>query len=283
MVKISIIVPVYNSAKYLEKCIESLLTQTLGDIEIIFIDDDSSDNSIEILNEFGKKTQKIKILTQEHKGQSAARNYGLSIATGELIGFVDSDDWVHFEMFDKLYSTAKKNNSEMAMCSFALFNEKTGEIKLNDPYMSLNTFNETFMKNSFSPHQTLNFIFRICVSPVNKIYKKSIIKKFPEGLFFEDNLFFIQTYLGAKNVSLINEPLYFYRKNHGNSTVDGDDFKKLDFFKIFELMEKFLKTTKYWEELKDYFYTHKKNTLNYWYKKLNNENVKKEFYSKMGL
>ena len=123
MVKISIIVPVYNTAKYLDKCIQTLIKQTLEDIEIIFIDDGSEDGSAEILKNYAKNDKRISILNQNHKRQGAARNYGLSIAQGEYIGFVDADDWVELDMFEKLYYPAKETDSDIVMCSMNTFED----------------------------------------------------------------------------------------------------------------------------------------------------------------
>ena len=205
MVKISIIVPVYNTAKYLDKCIQTLINQTLENIEIIFIDDGSEDNSVEILKNYAKKDKRIRILKQNHKRQGAARNYGLSIAQGEYIGFVDSDDWVKLDMFEKLYYQAKETDSDIVMCSMNTFEDGTNKIIVNT-YNTLDIFNQKFFENTFTPQDTLNFIFNISVSPYNKIYRKSLIDKnnikFPENIYFEDNAFFFQSWLNAKKISL---------------------------------------------------------------------------------
>lgn len=109
MVKVSIIVPVYNVEKYLKKCLNSLVNQTLDDIEIIVVNDESPDNSQRIIDEFEKKyPSKIKTITKKNGGQGSARNEGLKVATGEYIGYVDSDDYISNTMFEKMYNTAKK-------------------------------------------------------------------------------------------------------------------------------------------------------------------------------
>lgn len=115
--KVSVIIPVYNSEKYLEKCLNSLIKQTLEDIEIVCINDGSTDNSLEILNAYAKKDRRIKVLSQKNLKQGAARNNGLKIAQGEFISFVDSDDWVDFDYLEKLYNAAIDNNVNMAASS----------------------------------------------------------------------------------------------------------------------------------------------------------------------
>lgn len=282
-IKVSIIVPVYNTSMYLEQCLNSLLCQSLEGIEIICVDDGSTDNSLQILQNFAQNDKRIRVLTQKNQGQSVARNLAMNVATGEYIGFIDSDDWIDEKMFEKLYQNAKKFDSNISMCSFTLFNEKTGLSSDSDPYFTLNLFPESFEDRSFSYKETYDFIFRICVQPCNKIYKRDFLTqigaKFPEGLFFEDNVFFYETFMQSEKNCLIKEPLYTYRVGTGHSTVSGDEYKKLDFFEIFRLIEKFLKEKKLYDGLADYFVQYKKNTLQYWYKKLTDEKIK-EIYSK---
>lgn len=284
--KISIIVPVYNTEKYLEKCLESLINQTLKDIEIICVNDGSTDKSVEILNNFAKKDKRIKIISQKNKGQSAARNEGIKIAKGKYIGFLDSDDWADRTMFEKLYENATKFDAEISMCSITTFDEKTNIYNKSDPYMTLDLFSQNFENRAFNPKETYDFIFRICVTPWNKIYKKSFLNKynilFEEGLNFEDNVFFYKTFFQAKKICLTKENLIFYRLNSKTSyTFGNQDFKKLDFFKIFDLIEEFLKEKKYYKKLEEYFKSYKKGTLTYWFKKINDEKTKEIYFKKL--
>ena len=115
MVAVSIIVPVYNTEEYLQKCLDSLTNQTLKNIEIICVNDGSTDNSLKILQDNAIKDDRIKIINQENKKQGAARNAGMQVATGEYIGFVDSDDWVDLDFYEKLYIAAKKHNFDIAL------------------------------------------------------------------------------------------------------------------------------------------------------------------------
>ena len=111
---ISVVVPIYNTSIYLSKCLESLINQTYKDIEIICINDGSTDNSLEILNKFQKKDNRIKIITQENQGLSAARNKGIVEANGEYISFIDSDDWVDLDFFEKLITALEKEHADIA-------------------------------------------------------------------------------------------------------------------------------------------------------------------------
>jgi glycosyltransferase involved in cell wall biosynthesis len=117
MIKISVIVPIYNMEKYLEKCLDSLLSQTLEEIEIICVDDGSKDASPEILKRYAEKSAKIISLRKENGGLSDARNYGLPYATGEYIGYLDSDDFVDTDMYEIMYNKAKEQGSDIVECN----------------------------------------------------------------------------------------------------------------------------------------------------------------------
>lgn len=130
MKKVSIIVPVYNMEKYLNKCMDSLVNQTLEDIEIITINDGSKDSSLKILNEYKEKyPNKVVIINQENQGISVARNNGINAATGKYIGFVDSDDYVKTDMFEKLYKKIEKTKSDIVICDYEKYFMNTEEFK----------------------------------------------------------------------------------------------------------------------------------------------------------
>ena len=113
--RVSIIVPMYGVEKYVEQCIDSLLKQTLQEIEIILVDDGSPDRSGEIADEYAKKDSRIKVVHQKNSGLGPARNTGIRVATGDYIGFVDSDDWANHQMFARLYEVAVKNNADIVV------------------------------------------------------------------------------------------------------------------------------------------------------------------------
>ena len=122
-IKVSIIIPVYNVEQYLPKCLDSIINQTLKDIEIICINDGSTDNSLSILKEYASKDDRMIIIDKENKGQGIARNLGIKKAKGKYIGFVDPDDWVDIQMFEKMYNQAQKLNSEIVICDLVKYQE----------------------------------------------------------------------------------------------------------------------------------------------------------------
>ena len=122
MIKVSVIVPVYNQEKRLHRCMDSLVNQTLDSIELIVINDGSTDKSLKVLNEYKEKyPKKIKLITRENKGISITRNEGLSIAKGKYVGFVDSDDYVELDMYEKLYNKVEQEKCDIVICNYKMF------------------------------------------------------------------------------------------------------------------------------------------------------------------
>lgn len=247
---LSIIIPVFNTEEYLSKCLDSVCSQTLEDIEIICVDDGSSDDSLNILKEYAKKDERIRIISKENEGQGIARNIGIKEARGEYVGFVDSDDFVKKDMFEKLYQHANKNNLDIAMCKVSEFNNVTHEVNDNLWYYSLGVFRD-FDKEIFNHEDTSDFTCEISVTPYNKIYKRSLLWDnnihFAENLIFEDELFFYDVYLKAKRISIVDENLYYYRTNRKGSTVEKSSEKDYsDIIPIFkQIREKIIETGNY--------------------------------------
>ena len=250
--KVSIIIPVYNIEKHLKQCLDSVINQSLQEIEIICVNDGSTDNSPQILEEYGQKDDRIIIINKSNEGLAAARNTGMSYAKGEYIGFVDSDDWVELDMYEKLYENAQIYNSEIVMSPTHIFDDTTSELRYNDPYFTLEHFNEEFDNCTFNHIDTKEFMFKINVTAWNKLYKfeflENIGAKFPEGLVFEDNPFFFYTYLKANKVSLIRDYQYFYRINRPGSIIKKADGKFFDLIKIHELTKNIFVNTNNYEE-----------------------------------
>ncbi len=212
-VQISIIIPIFNSEKYLKRCLDSLTNQTFKDIEIICINDGSTDNSLKILENYKNIDDRIKIINQNNQGQSVARNVGIKVATGKYIAFVDADDWVDKDFFEKLYDAAEKNNCDIAV---------GGIIRLHK-------FNKKFHLKFDQEIITedVNKKFEICDVPElsyvwNKIYKKeAFIKnnlKFEEGIFYEDVILTPEIlYTLGKLIAVPGTYYYYWRSS--NSTV----------------------------------------------------------------
>lgn len=204
MIKLSIIVPVYNVAEYLERCLNSLINQTLNEIEIICVNDGSTDNSLHILEKFAGLDKKIKIINQKNKGLSGARNTGIKLVQGEYFGFLDSDDWVDLDYFEKLYKRAKNCDADISLGDFIRKGKFKHKIRLK-----LNKEEEFVGDNEkFYGSQFYHFP---CVW--NKIYKTSKFNdlRFIEGIYFEDGPYTIQALHRAnKVVTCCNTYLYYF-------------------------------------------------------------------------
>ncbi len=248
-VKVSVIVPVFNVGEYLSTSLDSILNQTLEDIEIICINDGSTDDSLNILEYYAKKDKRIKIISKENEGQGTARNVGLDNAQGEFISFVDADDFIKKDMLEKLYNKSVNGNLDLVMCKVSSFDNETHVIDDNLWYYSLKCFSG-FKKEVFNNLDTKEFTSLISVTPYNKLYRRSFIEKnnirFPEKYIFEDEVFFYNVYLKAKRISLIDENLYYYRTNRKGSTVSkSQDKDYIDVIHIFRLIRELLIETNY--------------------------------------
>lgn len=254
MVKVSVVIPVHNADKYLEKCLESVLAQTLKDIEVICVDDGSKDKSEKILKDFSKKDKRLKVITLKNSnGQSFARNLAVAEAKGEYIGFVDADDFIDCTMFEKMYENAKKHSSDMTMCQAVVFDTSKEDYAYDDEYYNLSCFGEKYSEKPFSHKDTLLFWEKINVAVWNKIYRTEFLKnsgvKFQEGYIYEDLPYFYATYTKAKKVSLVKEFLYFYRINSENSTMTKTDEKVKDRVDMVSLTFDILKKQKYFKDI----------------------------------
>lgn len=211
--KISVIVPIYNVEPYLKECLDSLINQTLENIEIICIDDSSTDNSLKILKEYAKKDNRIKVYTQQNQGAYVARNYGLSVATGEYVGFIDPDDTMEPNTFGFSYNKAKENNADIVVFGAQTFPE---DVKWANE--ELNTPNKTYISDSF------NALIRAKGARLhiwNKIYKKSMLDennvKFREDRNGMDTVFNFRVFPLAKTINFIDNKFYHWRQHRSGS------------------------------------------------------------------
>ena len=177
---VSIIVPIYNVEKYLRKCIDSILNQTLENIEVILVNDGSTDNSGKIIDEYKVRDSRVIAIHKENGGQSSARNIGLDIAIGKYIGFVDGDDWIDENMILELYTNCEINSSDVAVCGRKVFDEEynlVGSVEVENEIFDLN-------KVKISDYIIRRLMYIHTMSSCNKLYKKDIIDR--ERVRFKD-------------------------------------------------------------------------------------------------
>lgn len=223
MKKVSVIVPVYNTEKYLSKCLDSLVFQTLKDIEIIIINDGSQDNSQQIIEDYASRFPQIKSFVKPNGGLSDARNFGIERAEAEFIGFVDSDDYVSSDMFEMMYHKAIEHDAEIVMCDLVKVNEEDLEFRVLPQSPQLPE--KIVLKNDFT-------IFgEMACFACNKIFKKSLFEtnRFLKGIHFEDIELIPKLVLESNVIAKINEPYYKYFERQ-DSITKTHTAKGLDMF-----------------------------------------------------
>ena len=220
--KLSIIVPVYNAEKYLRPCLDSLIDQKLDDYEIIAINDGSRDSSESILKEYEVRyPDRFRFLTVENGGQGRARNLGLSLARGEYLGFVDSDDIVERDMYKKLLTAAEQEGASLAVCDFRNFYEDGRE----ELCVRWDADNPVFAAGS-------------CC---NKLFRRDAVEdiRYPEGLWYEDFSFSAKALLKAGKIAYVPEALYHYRCRESSTMNNNNAAKNLDILRVMEDLEIF--------------------------------------------
>lgn len=249
---ISVIIPVYNVEKYLEQCLDSIINQTLKDIEIICVDDGSTDNSLSILKEYEKKDNRITILTQKNQYAGVARNNGLKIAKGKYLSFLDSDDFFELNMLEEMYNQAEKDKSDIVICGWKSYNNNSNEImksfKIKQKYVDA---------SPFSPDKYPSELFDICKpNPWTKLFNHKFF--IDNKLTFENciccnDLTCICTAMAvARKISIMDKEYIYYRNNQTDSITANRNkhfdsvlyaINRLEFnLKKLGLYEKFKKT-----------------------------------------
>ena len=233
MYKVSVIIPAYNTEKYISSCLDSLVNQTLEDIEVIVVDDGSTDNTLQILNSYAEKyPHKIKVFHKENGGQASARNFGLKYAQGEFLGFVDSDDWVSHNMYELMYQEAKLQNAEIVICNIV---EHFSDRKIEH--------------DMTAPPNKLGFAGSCC----NKIFSREMVGEitFPEGLWYEDFEFSAKQLLKSNHIGLVHEGLYHYNCREGSTMHNANAKKNKDILEVLDHIVEFAEKRGFREQYKN--------------------------------
>lgn len=226
MSEVSIIVPVYNVEKYLLKCLDSLINQTFKDIEIICVNDGSPDNSLQILNDYAKKDERVKVIEKENGGLFSARHEGMKYIQGKYVIFVDSDDWVSENLVEKCLNTAGNDNPDVVVFGAFSVREKNGKILCKRGGYDFAKIPAKFSRKN---------IFKYPPTAWSKMYRAGFLKehniRFQEIKNGEDQLFFIHSMLCAKKIKTVRENLYYYIKSRAGAITAVK--KKSSFSPIF--------------------------------------------------
>ncbi len=260
MAKVTIIIPTYNVEMYLEECMESVVHQTLEDIEIICINDGSSDGSLQILKKYASRDKRIILVDKENGGYGMAMNIGLERAHGEYIGIVEPDDFVPVTMYEELFHVATEHKLDLVKADFYRFKrDETGNMELSYNHLSDDSGDYNKL---FNPSMTPGAM-RFIMNTWSGIYKKSFLEKYQirhnetPGASFQDNGFWFQTFIFAERAMILDRPYYMNRRDNPNSSVHNRDKVYCMNVEYDHIRDILMKYPELWERFKGM----------YWYKK----------------
>ena len=267
---ISIIIPVYNTESYLRECLDSVKNQSMSEIEIICVDDGSTDSSGAILDEYARLDERFVVIHQPNAGQSAARNKGIDISRGKYVCFLDADDWYESECCQTLYETAEKFNNEFVTAAFR-------EIGGKKQILPLKNSNAVYVDDM----DKYCFITHVQFTIWGKLYRKDFIEKhnirFLEGVCYEDNHFSIKAALCAKEVRHIPNVLYNYRIGTGYSKDPKQVRKRMTVIEMEKyLLDDIFQSATISDELRNTLYNKKLKTYSHFYRRIATPDLKAE-------
>lgn len=273
--EISIIVPVYNKEDYLGDCLESLIQQSFKNIEILCIDDGSTDSSSKIIEDYAKTDSRIKIFSQNNNGPGSARNKGIINSTGEYLAFVDADDWIELDTMEILYNNAKKYDSDLV-----LFNAIE---HLPDNKTNSRIYFKDKIQQVFNYKQQKNLVLNNYLIVCTKLHKKTFIKDndiyFSEFGLFEDVYFHIKSVILADKISYLDDILYHYRRTQSNTRQSKSikSQKSFIFFNLLEDIRELFVSNNIFAELEANYYDFKLTELSNLFQNIDSQ-YKNEFY-----
>ena len=260
MYKVSIILPIYNVSQYLRECLDSVIRQTLKELEIICVNDGSTDDSLEIIQEYAAKDDRIVVITGPNGGYGKAMNKGLDRATGEYVGIVEPDDYVSLTMFEDLYQIAKENDLDIVKADFYRFaRNDRGDMDMR--YVNLDGTKEKYGRLLY-PDQDPSLI-KFTMNTWSGIYRRAMLDEHhirhheTPGASFQDNGFFFKTTVYAKRAMIINRPYYRNRRDNPNSSVNNREKVYCINIEYDYIRDFLMEDREVWERFK-YMYTWKK-------------------------
>lgn len=235
MPKISIIIPVYQVEKYLERCLKSVIEQTFCNYECILVDDGSPDHSGEICDWYAEKEPRFTVIHKENGGLSSARNAALEVAVGEYICFLDSDDLLHPQALEIMLGMIITNDADMTAAKLREFSD---EVPCMDSYSEVKS--DILTQEDFIDNLLPENFGKISVTACGKLYKKEVFRsiRFPEGEIYEDLRIFLDVLLSCKIIAVLNTPLYYYYKNP--ASITRSSYLAHDRFGEFVVREKYI-------------------------------------------
>lgn len=242
--KVSVIIPVHNTEKYLKQCLDSVINQTLKEIEIICVNDGSTDDSLKVLKECAKKDDRVVIINQTHQRQGCSRNNALKIARGEYVQFVDSDDLIREDTCERLYKKAKEYDLDMLCFSGYNFSETPKKRQENTYWSYDKVLSSLDGKKVFNMRDIKEIAHRMVVSACLTVFRNSFLIKydirFPEKLYYEDNVFYVKSLTKAARISIDSEE-YYIRRIRKDSVTQNWDKHFADYFEVADMVLEYLK------------------------------------------
>lgn len=282
MVKVSVVIPVYNVEDFLGECLDSITNQTLDDIEIICVNDGSSDRSLEILNEYASNDDRFTVVSQENGGHAVATNRGISLAKGEYLYLMDSDDILKLNALEDTVKIAEEKNVDFVIFQAINYYMDKNEYKEQENY-SMNKLADFVGEDVFNWRDIKEYLFSITVTPWSKIYRRDFIEKsgakFPEGLVFDDNVFFWEVLFSAEKIAFYRQHLFTRRWYSSSSTTAGDR-RFIDSLTIYDMIWDVFKRFGVFEEFKKDLYYRKMVIANMRFTKIKDE-FKEEYFEAM--
>lgn len=269
--KVSIIIPVYNVARYLRKCLDSCISQTFKEIEIICINDGSTDNSLDILDEYASEDKRIVLLSQENHGQGIARNKGIDISSGEYLMFIDPDDWIEPDTVETIYNKFVETKVNLIQFNYDIRNDD-GTFRKNKQFSKQlkKHYNYKLQDNDIYNWKQIKLksIQNMSMCIWDKAYSANLIKnnniKLAPNKYGEDHILSISSNLLADKILYLNKYFYHYRDRKGSAAnITSDD--NFCIFENVELLRKFLQQHGLFEEFKQLFFDYRVNVLSWHY------------------
>lgn len=261
MPKISIVVPIYNVEKYLKQCLDSILNQTFKDIEIICVNDGSTDGSVQILDEYKAKDKRIIVIDKENSGYGASMNMGLDAASGEYIGIVESDDFIKPNMYEELYKLIQKHDCDFVKSEFSAYWEKPKKIEKQARFAKFNCNTPITLKDDIR-------LLKLAPSVWSSLYKREFLNKnnirFLEtpGASYQDTSFHYKIMLLAERIVLTDRDYLFYRQDNMNCSCKSKD-KVYAICKEYAEVLRFINENSKLEEFKQFIYIQQFNAYNW--------------------
>ena len=281
MPTISVIVPVYKAEKYIHRCVDSILSQTFQDFELILVDDGSPDKCPAICDEYAAKDSRIRVLHQENHGQAAARNHGVAIAQCDWICFVDSDDLIHHQTLERLFIGVDQNQTKLSLAEVCAAPQIPNSFwsPASSPFQSV-VIDESYLQQIIYENSSKYWVI------VSKLIHKSLLTKypFPEGQIFEDNAVVFKWLISAQKIAICLDKLYFYHTEGIGTTRGTFTLKKLDYLHSLEQQIRFYKEIGYENMLQLVLQSHFQTGIDFYEKvryELNNKSAARKLKYKL--